>query len=545
METGIEDILYLTLREANMTAQQLKNSILQMAVQGKLVPQDPNDEPASVLLERIRAEKEKLIKEGKIKKEKNPSVIFRGEDNLPYEKVGKNEPVCIADEIPFEIPESWEWVRLKNLASVLGGKRIPAGRKLTTANTGHIYIRVSDMKNGSVLTDGLLYVPNDIFPSISRYIINKEDLYITVAGTIGAVGKIPQELDGANLTENADRLVFSFIDQDWFMQCLSSGLVQNQIADAITKVGQPKLAIKRIEELLIALPPYDEQKRIVDKIRELDPKIKMYGTKEDAVASLNNEFPNKLRKSVLQQAVMGKLVPQDENDEPASVLLDRIRAEKKALIKAGKLNKDKHESIIYRRDNSHYEKRDGQEICIDDEIPFEIPNTWEWARASSIGSMVRGKGIKRTETVPKGVPCVRYGEIYTSYNVSFSGTISFIDESLARNCLHFSTGDIIFTLTGENKVDIAKAVAYLGNETVAAGGDLAYWTAHGMNPLYLVYYMASPYCIERKRRTATGDIIVHISTDKVGSFLVPIPPLKEQDRIVEAISRAFSKLSAL
>ena len=471
--------------------------------------------------------------------------MTKSSNNLPYEKVGKNEPVCIADEVPFEIPESWEWVRLKNLASVLGGKRIPAGRKLTTANTGHIYIRVSDMKNGSVLTDGLLYVPNDIFPSISRYIINKEDLYITVAGTIGAVGKIPQELDGANLTENADRLVFSFIDQDWFMQCLSSGLVQNQIADATTKVGQPKLAIKRIEELLIALPPYDEQKRIVDKIRELDPKIKMYGTKEDAVASLNNEFPNKLRKSVLQQAVMGKLVPQDENDEPASVLLDRIRAEKKALIKAGKLNKDKHESIIYRRDNSHYEKRDGQEVCIDDEIPFEIPNTWEWARASSIGSMVRGKGIKRTETVPKGVPCVRYGEIYTSYNVSFSDTISFIDESLDESCLHFSTGDIIFTLTGENKVDIAKAVAYLGNETVAAGGDLAYWTAHGMNPLYLVYYMASPYCIERKRRTATGDIIVHISTDKVGSFLVPIPPLKEQDRIVEAISRAFSKLSAL
>ena len=144
-----------------MTAQQLKNSILQMAVQGKLVPQDPNDEPASVLLERIRKEKEKLIKEGKIKKEKTPSYIFRGEDNLPYEKIGDNDPVCIADEVPFEIPESWEWVRLKNLASVLGGKRIPAGRKLTTANTGHIYIRVSDMKNGSVLTDGLLYVePN-------------------------------------------------------------------------------------------------------------------------------------------------------------------------------------------------------------------------------------------------------------------------------------------------------------------------------------------------------------------------------------------------
>lgn len=148
---------------------------------------------------------------------------------------------------------------------MLGGKRIPAGRKLTTDNTGHIYIRISDMKNGSVLTDNLLYVPYDIYPSISRYIINKEDIYITVAGTIGSIGKIPAELDGANLTENADRLVITNIDQDWLILCLQSGLVQNQIAEATTKVGQPKLAIKRIEELLIALPPINEQRRIVAK----------------------------------------------------------------------------------------------------------------------------------------------------------------------------------------------------------------------------------------------------------------------------------------
>lgn len=241
----------------------LKKSILLEAVMGKLVPQDENDEPASALLERIREEKKHLIAEGKLKKDKHESIIYR-RDNSHYEKLDGVER-CIDDEIPFEIPDSWMWCRLKNIASVLGGKRIPAGRKLTTENTGHIYIRVSDMKNGSVLSDGLLYVPEDIYPSISRYIINKEDIYITVAGTIGSVGKIPSELDGANLTENADRLVFSNIDQDWFILCLQSELVHNQIADATTKVGQPKLAIKRIEELLIALPPYDEQKHIVAK----------------------------------------------------------------------------------------------------------------------------------------------------------------------------------------------------------------------------------------------------------------------------------------
>ena len=243
---------------------QLKESILQEAVQGKLVLQNPNDEPASVLLERIRAEKEQLIKAGKIKRDKHESVIFR-RDNSYYEKVDGIER-CIDDELPFEIPDSWEWCRLSTLAKVLGGKRIPAGRKLTSQNTGYIYIRVSDMKDGTVDKSGLLYVPEDIFPSISKYIINKEDVFITVAGTIGRVGKIPPDLDGANLTENADRLVFSEISQDWLIFALQSPFVQSQILEVTTKVGQPKLAIARIEKLLIALPPFAEQLQISKQI---------------------------------------------------------------------------------------------------------------------------------------------------------------------------------------------------------------------------------------------------------------------------------------
>ena len=251
--------------------EQLKKSILQEAVQGKLVPQDPADEPASVLLERIRAEKERLIRAGKIKRDKHESVIFR-RDNSHYEKLDGIER-CIDDEIPFESPENWVWTRLRSIASVLGGKRIPAGRRLTTENTGHVYIRVSDMKDGWVSTENLQYVPEDIFPSISRYIIKAEDVFITVAGTIGRVGKIPPELDGANLTENADRLVFPVLDQDWFILELQSSLIQTQIIEATTKVGQPKLAIARIENLLIALPPLSEQRRIVEKQQELFDKI--------------------------------------------------------------------------------------------------------------------------------------------------------------------------------------------------------------------------------------------------------------------------------
>ena len=176
-------------------------------------------------------------------------------------------------------------------------------------------------------------------------------------------------------------------------------------------------------------------------------------------------------------------------------------------------------------------------MCIEAQLPFEIPNTWEWARISSIGYMVRGKGIKRTEIVDHGFPCIRYGEIYTSYNISFTDALSHVEESIYKSCNHISNGDIVMTLTGENKPDIAKAIVYLGDGNIAAGGDLAYWTRHGMSPLYLVFFMASPYCIEQKRRTATGDIIVHISTEKIGSFFIPIPPLAEQQRIVAKIEQ--------
>ena len=236
----------------------MKKSLLQYAIQGKLVEQRPEEGTAEELFAQIQEEKQRLITEKKIKKEK------------PL-------PEITEDEKPFDIPESWKWVKLGEIVTVLGGKRIPAGRQLTTENTGYKYIRVSDMKDGTVLTDGLLYVPLDIFPSIARYIIHKEDVYITVAGTIGRVGKIPEEIDGANLTENADRLVFSMLEQNWLIKCLESNIVQSQIANVTTKVGQPKLAIKRIQELIIPLPPLAEQKRIVEKLEQLLPLCERLG----------------------------------------------------------------------------------------------------------------------------------------------------------------------------------------------------------------------------------------------------------------------------
>ena len=523
-----------------MTAQQLKNSILQMAVQGKLVPQDPNDEPASVLLERIRAEKERLIKEKKIKREKNPSVIFKGTDNTPYEKIG-DEVRSLADEVPFDIPDSWEWVTLQTIATSSLGKTLDKAKNkgdlkpyLCSINVYWDGIDLTTVKEARLEENEL-----------PKYLLRPGDLLICEGGDVGrsAVWESTQEMYYQNALHRVR--FYGGINPHYF-QLLLECYKGNQILDAYSKGMTIKHLVQTaLNTIVFPLPPLSEQNRIVDAVNRLLPYLHSYDRAEQKLSALNTGFPEALKKSILQEAVQGKLVPQDPSDKPAEALLERIRAEKQRLIKEGKIKKDKHESVIFRRDNSHYEKRGSEEVRIDDELPFEIPENWSWCRASSLGTMVRGRGIKRTETVAQGCPCIRYGEIYTTYETSFDAAVSFVPESLDKDCLHFTSGDVVFTLTGENKVDIAKTVAFLGDRQIAAGGDLAFWTHHGMNPLYLVYYMASPYCIELKRRTATGDIIVHISTSKVGDFLVPVPPLNEQNRIVSAIEQLFAVASTL
>ena len=253
----------------------LKKSILQEAIQGKLVSQDSDDEPASILLEKIREEKERLIKEKKIKRNKNESYIFK-ENNHFYEKVDrKGEPVCIDDELPFDIPDSWEWGTLGNILSVMGGKRVPKGYKLLDEPTPYIYIRVTNMKNGTIEKSNLKYIDENVHEQIKNYTIGKDDLYITVAGTIGNVGSVPEFFDGMNLTENANKLTNIFIDKEFLKYILSSNYIQNQLIDKTTKVAQPKLAIKRILSTKIAIPPLNEQKRIVNKLKVIFKELKV------------------------------------------------------------------------------------------------------------------------------------------------------------------------------------------------------------------------------------------------------------------------------
>ncbi len=450
----------------------------------------------------------------------------------------------LADEVPFDIPDSWEWVRLGSICEIArGGSPRPIKQYLTDAPDGVNWIKISDSDIGGKYINQTKekIVPEGV--SKSR-LVHKGDFLLTNSMSFGR----PYILNVDGCIHDG-WLVLSGYDgcyeKDFLYYMLSSRFAYYQFCDIVSGAVVKNLNSDKVAAALFPLPPRPEQLRIVKAIENVEPLFSDYDHAERNLTQLGTGFPKALKKSILQEAVQGKLVPQDPSDEPAEALLERIRAEKQRLIKEGKIKKDKHESVIFRRDNSHYEKRGSEEVCIDEEIPFEIPENWAWCRASSLGTMIRGRGIKRTETVAQGRPCIRYGEIYTTYETSFDSAVSFVPETLDKDCLHFSSGDVVFTLTGENKVDIAKTVAFLGDGQIAAGGDLAFWTHHGMNPLYLVYYMASPYCIELKRRTATGDIIVHISTSKVGDFLVPIPPIKEQNRIVSAIEQLFAVASTL
>ena len=469
---------------------------------------------------------------------------------MPYEQVGKNEPVCIADEVPFEIPNSWEWVRLIEVCEYIQRGKSP---KYSTIKKYPVIAQKCNQWSGFSIEKAQFIEPDSLSSYGPERILQDFDLMWNSTG-LGTLGRMaiykaeanPYELAVADSHVTVIRPLKQFVLPEYLYYYFANPTVQSVIenqSDGTTK--QKELATATVKAYLVPLPPLNEQQRILSKLAEVLPVVEKYGSVYSESFTMQTTFPERLKKSILQQAVQGKLVPQDPTDEPAEVLLARIREEKARLVKEGKIKKDKHESVIFRRDNSHYEKLDGVERCIDDELPFEIPANWMWTRASSLGAMVRGRGIKRTETVQHGAPCIRYGEIYTSYDTTFKETISFVPPSLDQSCLHISPGDIVFTLTGENKTDIAKAIAFIGEGRVAAGGDLAYWTAHGMNPLYLVYFMACPYCIELKRRVATGDIIVHISASKVGDFLIPIPPLNEQNRIITRIEQLLYTITEL
>ena len=518
-----------------MTGQQLKNSILQMAVQGKLVPQDPNDEPAAVLLERIRKEKEQLIKKGKIKKEKNPSYIFRGADNLPYEKVGKNEPVCIADEVPFDIPESWEWVRWGTLSeSIQYGYNAPAQEH------GRIkMVRISDIQDNEVLWETVPYC--DIKESeIATYLLKPNDiLFARTGGTVGKsylVQDVPEEAIYAGYlirTRYSDQLCPQYLK--YFME---SELYWSQLREGTIATAQPNCNGKTLGNMLVPIPPLSEQLRIVKKLNTTMVYVTEYGAAYSRSDSLNITFPELLKKSILQEAVQGKLVPQDSADEPASILLERIRAEKQKLIAEGKIKKDKHESVIFRRDNSHYEKLDGIERCIDDEIPFEIPNSWCWARLGTILHKLTDGTHSRPKYVESGVPFISVkdvsGGVLTFSNCKY---ITKEEHQELYNRCNPEQGDILLTKVGTTGIPVI--VNTVDEFSLFVSVALLKFNQELLYNEYLISLIKSPLVQKQAEENTRGVGNKNWVMRDISNTLIVIPPLSEQYRIVKKLKEIF------
>lgn len=488
-----------------MTGQDLKNSILQLAIQGKLVPQNPDDEPASVLLERIKAEKKKLIEEKKIKKEK------------PL-------PEITEDEMPFEIPEGWVWCRLGEIASIYGGKRIPAGSKLSNDQTGHVYIRVADMKNSTVNLNDLKYISDEIYQKIKQYTIGKDDLYITVAGTIGAIGEIPSCLDGANLTENADKIVFRNVYKKFLLFALKSNVVQAQILEATTKVGQPKLAILRIQRFLIPLPPLSEQRRIVAKIEELMPLVDEYDKAQKELDSLNSAMPEQLKQSLLQEAIMGKLGTNNPDDEPASVLLQRIREEKAQLIKDKKIKKEKPLPEI-----------------TDEEKPFDIPDNWVWCRICDISNSYIGLTYKPSDVSEKGTVVLRSSNIQNG-KIDLSDIVK-VNMPIPEKLQVQENDILICARNGSAKLVGKSAIISKQAEGMSFGAFMAICKTDFY--AYVFCFLQSDLFFSQLRTVSGTTTINQLTQKNFNSFLIPLPPLAEQKRIVSKIENLFACIEPL
>ena len=518
-----------------MNGKQLKNSILQWAIQGKLVPQDPNDEPASVLLEKIRQEKERLIKEKKIKRDKNASIIYRGEDNSYYEKIlATGEVKCIDEEIPFEIPQGWEWTRIGNIFNHTSGKQQSSSNK--SGGTPQKFITTSNLYWGYFLLNNVK-VMNFTEEEIKTCSATKGDLLVCEGGAGYGRSAIWNEDYDICLQNHVHRLrplvdgtceyVYYFI----YLQKESNSL-------ASVGTAMPGLSANRLKSLLIPLPPIAEQKRITNILSEVFPKVEKYELTQEKQNLLNSSLNGAIKKSILQEAIQGKLVPQIESEDTVKELLEQIQTEKQRLVKEGKLKKSAlTDSVIYKGDdNKYYENHGKNVVCIDTEIPFEIPSSWQWVRLANV-VQVNPKNDAPNETRAAFIPmeCVdaTYLSKYTYHEKKWG--------DIKAGFTHFADGDVAFakiTPCFHNRKSMI--LRKLPNGIGAGTTELKVLRPYGktINREYLLFFLESPYFVEEAvfKGTANQQRII---SGYMENKLFPLPPLSEQQRISEKIKEAY------
>ncbi len=517
-----------------MNGKQLKNSILQWAIQGKLVPQDPNDEPASVLLEKIRAEKARLVKEGKIKKEKKESIIYRGEDNSYYEKFADGKVVCIDDEIPFEIPQGWEWCRIREVSqSYIGLTYSPS----EVSSDGVIVLRSSNIQNGKISLNDIVRVKSSISEKLW---VEENDIIICARnGSKKLVGKsaIVEEISEP-MTFGAFMTICKTVLYRYVHIFLQSDLFFSQLRNVSGTTTINQLTQNNFNGFLIPIPPKREQERISNKLSDISPLVDKYGGLQCKLDSLNTRINELLKKSILQEAIQGKLVPQAPNDEPASVLLQRIKKEKQRLVKEGKLKKkDVVDSVIFKGDDNKYYEQVGKNLIdITDEIPFEIPNNWIWTRIGYLFAHNNGKQLNKSNSVGTLMEYITTSNLYwDGFRLENLKRMPFEENEIER-CQAIK-GDLLVCEGG----DVGRSCIWTNNSSIMLQNHIHKLRAY--LPLctkyfFYIFYMYNLFGLIGGK----GIGIQGFSSKALHNTIVPLPPLKEQERIVKKIEAVFNKI---
>ena len=528
-----------------MNGKQLKNSILQWAIQGKLVPQDPHDEPASVLLDKIRQEKERLIKEKKIKRDKNASIIYRGEDNSYYEKMlATGEVKCIDEEVPFEIPKGWEWCKINNIAFVtkLAGFEYTKYIAGNLKTNGIPLFKGKNVQGGKIIYEFEAYIPESLSDELERSQISKKCLLTPYVGTIGNIG-LHNKSGKFHLGSNVGKIEILnpasqvCILEEFVHICLLSQYGYAELTKYKKATAQESISIEAIRDVLLPIPPTLEQQKIVDKYYQLETFADKYSKLQGCLDKLNTEIFDKFKKSVLQEAIQGKLVPQIASEGTAHELLEQIKIEKQELVKEGKLKKSAlNNSVIFRGDdNKYYEKVGKKIVCIEDEVPFEIPNSWVWVRLCAIVD------FSKSQTISSSMLDMDSWILDLEDIEKDSGRLlqkKRMKELLSKSDKHlFYKGNVLYS----------KLRPYL-NKVIVADEDgactteiLAFDFGHIYNK-YAQAYLMSPFFVDYANSDSYGIKMPRLGSKKGNNALFPIPPLREQQRIVEKIEQLMQLL---
>ena len=460
-------------------------------------------------------------------------------DNLPYEKVGKNKPICIADEVPFDIPDSWEWARLGSVIELQSGQDMTPDKYNDNGN-GIPYIT-----GASNIIDGTVIINR--WTTCGKAFAHRGDILLTCKGTVGTMAILQEEIVHIARQIMAIRPIENLYVP--YIQLVLETMVENLKAAAKSMI--PGISRNDVLTSLFPVPPLNEQHRIIAKLKEVDPYVCQYDKSESILRHMDNIFPEALKKSILQWAVQGKLVPQDPNDEPAEALLERIRAEKLKLIKEGKIKQDKHESVIFRRDNSYYEKCDSEEVCIDDQLPFEIPENWRWVKLSDLVQFIGGYAYKSGSFIEKSeYQVLRLGNIKND-EIRYSTKPVFISKELAEKTADFQCKkyDILLTMTGTRlKRDYFYTVLVREKDTNCfinqrVGCLRCYFTGLCR---WLIWTLKSEGILSQVFQYETGTANQgNLGAENIMKTFIPLPPLEEQERICNLIDRILMQINTL